>query len=39
VEIPEEVYETREETFDNDSKPDFAAGEEVVTGGTSGADS
>ena len=40
VEIPEEVYETREETFDQDySKADFAAGEEVVTGGTYGADS
>ena len=39
VEIPEEVYEAREETFDQDYKPDFAAGEEVVTGGTYGADS
>jgi hypothetical protein len=39
VEIPEEVWEAREETFDQDYKPDFAAGEEVVTGGTYGADS
>ena len=31
VEIPEEVYETREETFDQDYKPDFAT-EEAVTG-------
>ena len=31
--------ETREETFDNDYKPDFAPGEEVVTGGSYGADS
>ena len=39
VEIPEEVYETREESFDQDySKPDLGA-EEVVTGGTYGADS
>ena len=38
VEIPEEVYEAREETFDQDYKPDFAT-EEVVTGGTYGADS
>ena len=40
VEIPEEVYEAREETFDQDySKPDLGAGEEVVTGGSYGADS
>jgi DNA-directed RNA polymerase subunit beta' len=39
VEIPEEVYEAREETFDGVYKPDFGATEEVVTGGTYGADS
>ena len=40
VEIPEEVYETREESFDQDySKPDFTPEEAVVTGGTYGADS
>ena len=38
VEIPEEVYETREETFDGDYKPDHAP-EEAVVGGTYGADS
>ena len=38
VEIPEEVYEAREETFGNEYKPDLAP-EEVVTGGTYGADS
>ena len=41
VEIPEEVYEAREETFDQDySKPDFggAAEEAVVTGGSYGGD-
>jgi DNA-directed RNA polymerase subunit beta' len=38
VEIPEEVYEACEETFDGAYKqPDFA--EEAVTGGTYGADS
>ena len=39
VEIPEEVYEAREETFDNDYKPHFTPEEAVVTGGTYGADS
>ena len=39
VEIPEEVYETREESFDQDyTKPDMGS-EEVVTGGSYGADS
>jgi len=39
VEIPEEVYETREESFDQDySKADFGA-EEPVRGGSYGADS
>ncbi len=38
VEIPEEVYEAREETFDNDYKPDFAT-EEAVTAEHTGADS
>jgi DNA-directed RNA polymerase subunit beta' len=39
VEIPEEVYEAREETFDQDYKPDFATADEaVVTGGTYGGD-
>ena len=38
VEIPEEVYETREDSFDNDYKPDFAP-DEVAVGGTYGGDS
>ncbi len=38
VEIPEEVYETAEESFDADYKPDFAS-EEAVVGGTHGGDS
>ena len=40
VEIPEEVYEAREETFDQDySKPDFSTPDEAVVGGSYGADS
>jgi len=31
VEIPEEVYETREETFDQDYKPNFAAADEATS--------
>jgi DNA-directed RNA polymerase subunit beta' len=38
VEIPEEVYEPREETFDNEYKTETAP-EEAVVGGTYGADS
>ena len=37
VEIPEEVYEPREETFDGVYKPDFAT-EEAAVGGTYGGD-
>ena len=39
VEIPEEVYETREETFDQDySKPDLSTPDEAVVGGSYGGD-
>ncbi len=38
VEIPEEVYETAEETFDADYKTDLAS-EEAVVGGMYGGDS